>query len=46
MGAEGNIRSNAKILSGRKNENKKAFEENYERIFGKKDKKDDKEEGR
>jgi hypothetical protein len=38
MSKEGNINDNGKIFSGRKNENKKAYEDNYDRIF-RKDKK-------
>lgn len=45
MSKEGNINDNGKIFSGRKNENKKAYEDNYDRIFGKKDKKENKEKG-
>ena len=39
MSKDGDINNNGKIFSGRKKENKKAFEENWERIFGKKEKK-------
>lgn len=39
MSKEGDINNNGKIFSGRKKEDKKSFEENWERIFGKKKKK-------
>jgi hypothetical protein len=39
MSKEGDINNNGKIFSGRKNENKKAYEDNYDRIFRKNKKK-------
>ncbi|MFW8589839.1 hypothetical protein ACOI22_03455 [Glaciecola sp. 2405UD65-10] len=36
MSREGNINDNGPIKSGRKKENRNAYADNYERIFGKK----------
>ena len=41
MSKEGNINDNSPIKSGRKGEDKKRFNENYDRIFGKKKDKED-----
>ena len=41
MSKDGNINDNSTIKSGRKKENLKKFNENFDRIFGKKKGKDD-----
>lgn len=42
MSKEGDINNNGKIYSGRKKENKKAFDIGYDIAFGKKEKKKEK----